>query len=255
MDLRIKGKLALVTGASRGIGQAVCGALADEGVRVALISRSKDQLKSFLVDKGGDHIPLEYDLSEEGAPSRMIDELVAIAGYPDIVVNNVGGNLNITDPFCNIEDWRRSYRYNLEIAIEINRLVLPHMQRNKWGRIVHMSSIAALENQGSPTYCAMKAALNAYVRCVGRYVSSSGVSMSSVMPGAIYIEGGYWDTASNERPEHVKKYLEERMAIKRFGTLDEISRITVFLCSEYASFIAGSAFLVDGGQGRCFSDN
>ncbi|OGV32607.1 MAG: hypothetical protein A2020_07410 [Lentisphaerae bacterium GWF2_45_14] len=255
MDLGIKGKLALVTGASKGIGKAVCLALAEEGVRVAMVARSKESLEVFIDKKGKEHISLVYDLSKEDAPSRMIKDLTERAGYPDIVINNVGGNLGITDPLCSIEDWRRSYRFNFEIAVEINHLILPYMQKNKWGRIVHMSSIAALENQGSPTYCAMKAALNAYIRSVGRYVSSSGISMSAVMPGAVLTEGGYWDIARKERPDHVKKYLEERMAIKRFGSLDEISRITVFLCSQYAGFIAGSAFLVDGGQGRCFQND
>ena len=87
---------------------------------------------------------------------------------------------------------------------------------------------------------------------MGRIYSKDGISMSSVLPGAIFTEGGYWDTTSQTNPEHVEKYLKERMAIQRFGTLDEISNIITFLCSEHAGFIVGSAFTVDGGQGRCF---
>jgi 3-oxoacyl-[acyl-carrier protein] reductase len=126
------------------------------------------------------------------------------------------------------------------------------MQNKQWGRICHISSISALENQGPPSYCAAKLALNAYVRSVGRYVSSDNVIMTSVLPGAVLSEGGYWDIASKERPDHVAKYLEDRMAIKRFGTVEEISKAVVFLCSEHASFCVGSSLLIDGGQGRVF---
>ena len=87
---------------------------------------------------------------------------------------------------------------------------------------------------------------------LGRYVSPDGINISSVLPGAVYTDGGYWDTTSKTRPEHVEKYLKERMAIQRFGEPEEIGRIVAFLCSEHASFIVGSAFTVDGGQGRCF---
>jgi 3-oxoacyl-[acyl-carrier protein] reductase len=173
-------------------------------------------------------------------------------GFPDIVVHNLGGNLGITEPLCGIEDWRKIYRFNLEIAVELNHYFLPKMQERNWGRVVHISSIAALENQGTVPYCAFKAALTAYTRSIGRYVSPNGVNVTAVLPGAVFTEGGYWDTAVKERPEHVKKYLAERMAIKRFGEPDEIGNVVAFLCSDLASFVVGSAVLVDGGQGRVF---
>ena len=126
------------------------------------------------------------------------------------------------------------------------------MIKKKWGRICHISSIAALENQGPPAYCAAKAALNAYVRSLARYVSPDNVILTSVMPGAVFTEGGYWDEASRNRPDHVKKYLDERMAIKRFGEISEITEAVTFLCSENASFCVGTSMLIDGGQGRVF---
>ena len=98
----------------------------------------------------------------------------------------------------------------------------------------------------------MKAALNAYTRSFGRYVSPDGVNVVAVLPGAVFTEGGYWDNTARERPEHVEKYLKERMAIRRFGKPDEIGQVVAFLCSEHASFMVGSAVLVDGGQGRVF---
>ena len=125
-------------------------------------------------------------------------------------------------------------------------------KRQKWGRICHVSSISALENQGPPAYCAAKSALNAYVRSLGRFVAADNVILTSVMPGAVFTKDGYWDVAARERPAHVEKYLNERMAIRRFGRVEEISELVAFLCSEHSSFCVGSCVLADGGQGRAF---
>ena len=160
--------------------------------------------------------------------------------------------MNIADPFCEIEDWRRVWRINMEVAIELNQELLPPMQQQGWGRVVHISSIAAVENHGPVPYCSVKAALSAYSRSMGRVLAPEGVIMTSVMPGAVFTKGGYWDTVSQERPNHVKKYLADRMAINRFGKVDEISGVVAFLCSNHASFCVGAMVPVDGGQGRGF---
>lgn len=253
MDLNIKGKKALITGGSGGLGKAIAEALIQEGVEVCIVARNLERMQEYLENYDGNHLALKYDLIEEGIPTIMVNEVLEKFGTPDIIIHNVGGTLDISDPFCSVEDWRKVYRFNLEIAVEINQILLPKLQEKKWGRVIHISSIASLENQGPITYCSMKAALTAYTRSIGRIVSSDGISVSAVLPGAVYTEGGYWDYTSKNRPEHVEKYLNERMAIKRFGTLEEISKITTFLASDYAGFIVGSAFVVDGGQGKTFS--
>ena len=143
-------------------------------------------------------------------------------------------------------------KLNVEIGIEINEAFIPEMQKKKWGRICHISSISAIENQGPPSYCASKAALNAYVRSVARYISPDNVIITAVMPGAVFTEGGYWDEALQNRPKHVERYLNERMAIKRFGKLSEISEAVTFLCSEHSGFCVGTCMVIDGGQGRSF---
>ena len=144
---------------------------------------------------------------------------------------------------------------NVEVALELNRAFIPYMIKKKWGRICHISSVSSIENQGSPSYCASKAALNAYVRSLARYVAKHNVILTSVMPGAVYTKDGYWDKESKKNPKKVKKYLSERMAIQRFGKTSEISEIVKFLCSDLATFFVGSAILVDGGQGRSFFPN
>jgi 3-oxoacyl-[acyl-carrier protein] reductase len=183
----------------------------------------------------------------------LVQRLKALGFGPiDILVHNLGGTLDIRDPFCPLGDWRRVWRLNLEVAIELNRLLAPPMREQRWGRIVHVSSIAALENQGPVTYCAVKAALTAYARSLGRILAPEGVIVTAVLPGPIMTERGYWDVASKQRPEFVEKYLADRVAIHRFGEPDEIGNAVAFLCSERASFFVGSVVPVDGGQGRTF---
>ena len=254
MELGIRGKKVLVTGGGRGLGRSAAECLAREGARVAIVSRTQSDLHSFIKEHGNEHLGLCFDLMEKTDPKDMVQELKGKFGYPDIIVHNVGGTLGITDPFCSLEDWQKIYRFNLEIVVELNTLLVPHLQKQKWGRIVHISSIASLENQGPIPYCSIKAALTAYTRSFGRLVSADGINVSSVLPGAIFTKGGYWDNASQDRPDHVQKYLGERMAIKRFGTPEEIGQFVTFLCSDHASFVAGSAFLIDGGQGRVFQN-
>ena len=258
MDLGIVGKVALVTGAGRGIGAAICEALVKEGVKVIAVSRSSSGLEELKCNLGPSYESIhtiELDLSLEESLPKLFKQLQNNVVHPDIIVNNLGGNLSFTDPLGPVSEWRQVMNVNVEVAIEINRHFIPLMQKNKWGRVCHISSIAALENQGPPSYCAAKAALNAYVRSLGRYVAADNVILTSLMPGAIFTKDGYWDIASKERPEHVKKYLDDRMAIKRFGSVEEISKLATFLCSEYASFCVGSAILADGGQGRCFQNS
>jgi NAD(P)-dependent dehydrogenase (short-subunit alcohol dehydrogenase family) len=256
MDLGIKGKKALVTAAGRGIGQSVALLLAQEGVQVAVVSRTEEDLVqtvSQMDNSNKGHIYCAADLTAEGAPAQLIETLKAKHFWPiDIAMHNLGGDLNIKDPFCDIEDWRKVWRINVEVAVELNRLLVPPMREKHWGRIVHTSSIASAENQGAVTYCSVKAALNAYTRSMGRVLAPDGIVMTAVLPGAVMTEGGYWDIASRERPEHVEKYLAERMAIRRFGEPEEISNFVVFLCSELASFCIGSIIPIDGGQGRTF---
>jgi 3-oxoacyl-[acyl-carrier protein] reductase len=255
MDLGIKGKLALVTGAGRGLGEGICHSLAQEGVRILSTSRTPTDLERLVQELGGEtagHRAFPLDISASDGPTKLIGYMQSHGLQPDIVVNNVGGNLGFTDPLGPVDEWQQVMRLNVEVALEINHALIPKMRARKWGRICHVSSISALENQGPPAYCAAKAALNAYVRSLGRYVSADNVILTSVMPGAVFTKDGYWDQTSQERPAHVEKFLNERMAIRRFGRVEEISELVTFLCSDRSSFCVGSALLADGGQGRVF---
>jgi len=254
MDLGLKNKRALVTGAGRGLGRAIAISLAAEGAKVVATSRTAADLDELLETIGGTkagHLGIALDIVPDGAPENLVKR-AKDGGFDvfDIVVHNVGGTLDIKDPFCSIEDWRAVYRFNFEIAAELNAMLVPAMQAQKWGRVVHISSIAGMENQGPVTYCSMKAALTAYTRSFGGVVAPDGVVVSAILPGAVFTEGGYWDETSKNNPEHVEKYLSERQRIGRFGRPEEIGNYVAFLCSELASFSTGSIVPIDGGQGR-----
>jgi 3-oxoacyl-[acyl-carrier protein] reductase len=253
MELGIKGKKAIVTGGATGIGEAICVELAREGVQVAFTSRNAESIARTLAKLGGPeagHYGIVTDITQEGEPARVAAKVLAEFGEPAIVVNNVGDTLGITDPLCPISDWRRVFRLNLEVHVEMNNCFIPLMRERKWGRIVNISAGASMENSGPVPYCAIKAAYTAYTRSMGRVLAPDGIVMSAVLPGVVFTDQGHWAGVLKERPEHADKYLEERTVLKRFGQPGEISPMVVMLCSELASFCVGSIVPVEGGQAR-----
>ena len=133
MNLGIQGKKALVTAGSRGIGNAIACALADEGVEVAVASRTEPGVFR--------HLP--YDLLAPEGPRAMLADLIDNFGLPDIVVHNLGGTLGVLDPFCTPQEWIDVYRVNLGVAVELNRALVPYMQKRGGGRVVHVSSVSS----------------------------------------------------------------------------------------------------------------
>lgn len=256
MNLGLKGKRAFVTASGRGLGRSIATCLAREGASVGVCARTQSDIDELLAEIGGTangHFGMSVDLVSDAGPAALIGKLKESEFWPlDIVVHNLGGTLDINDPYCGIDDWRRVWRANLEVALELNHEILPEMRKRRWGRSIFISSISAMENHGPVPYCSIKAALTAYARSMGRVVARDGIVLTAILPGAVYTAGGYWDEASRDRPDHVEKYLSERMAIGRFGKPEEIGDFVAFLASEQASFCIGSVVPIDGGQGRGF---
>ena len=255
MELGIKGKNALVTGGATGIGKAIVFELIKEGVNVAFTSRKQKDLDRLIKEintKGStpNHFGIKIDQLDEGASNELVEKVWSEFGQIDILVNNVGSTLEITDPLCSISDWRKVFRMNLEVHVELNNLLIPHMKNQGWGRIVNISAGSAMENNGPVTYCSIKAALTAYSRSMGRVLAESGIVISAVQPGVVFTERGHWAKVMKTRPEHADKYLNERTVLKRFGAPNEISPMVALLCSEHASFCQGAIVPVDGGQAK-----
>ena len=229
--------------------------LASEGVKVAFTSRNKERGETLLSDLGGahsGHIFVNIDVSKPSGPKEVLKYLNSRKFFPAILINNVGDTLSITDPECTTFEWQAIYRLNLEVHVELVNLLVPHMKRNSWGRIVNITAGAALENSGPVPYSTMKAAYTAYTRSMARVLAPTGIVMSAVLPGVVLTEDGHWSKVLMERPEHAKKYLEERTSLKRFGSPEEITPFVLLLSSELASFAVGSIVPVEGGQARHF---
>lgn len=255
MDLGIVGKYALITGGANGIGASITEVLAKEGANVLFTSRSQktlDQMRERAGIYGVEGHGILVDFFDENWVAHMRAELERFE--IDILVNNAGHNLNIYDPYCPIEDWRRIMALNFEVAVQMNNLVIPGMKQKGWGRIVNITSCAGLENSGPVTYCVSKAALTAYTRTMGRILATEtgNVVMSAVFPGVVLTKGGHWENVMKTNPPHAEKYLKERCPLGRFGETDEISPVVAFYCSTYASFSHGAIIPVDAGQSKHF---
>lgn len=231
MNLGIRDRVALVTGGAHGIGGAISSCLRDLGARVYYTTRTDDIVPGC-----------------ERYTDDAEDDI-------DILVNNIGHQCGVTDPYAPIEDWQKVVRVNFEMAVEMCNKFIPYMALKRWGRIVNIGSLGGHEQQGPWQYCAAKAALSAYTRCMGRTLASEapGVVMSAVLPGVVVTEGGHWDKVMKENPQRAARYLEERCPLGRFGTVDEIAPTVAFLCSDLASFAHGAIWTVDGGQARGFN--
>jgi 3-oxoacyl-[acyl-carrier protein] reductase len=250
MEFNFKNKLILVTGSTKGIGFNIAQKFLNLGAKVIITGRNFDKKKKLSLKKNYFFYKVNFqDLNSIKAFLKKIklNELI-----PDIIVNNIGGNLNLKDPLTDSKKWLEVMNLNFFSTVEINNFIIPFMKKKKWGRICQISSLSAIESHGHPAYSAAKAAVNAYVRGVGRYVSKYNIIMNAIMPGAILTKDGYWDRIKKKDKKHFNYFLKERMAIRRLGNEDEVSNLVLYLCSEYSSFSVGSSYLVDGGLGRGF---
>lgn len=256
MDLGIRNKRVLITGASQGIGRAVAIEFAREGCKVAVIARREEKLKELIEEFGGrgkGHTYLAADLMKKAEPSRAVKEL-AKGGNFDIAVHNLGGTLGIKDPLAPAEEWKKVWQLNVGIAIEMNALLVPPMQAQKWGRIIHISSNSAEFLRGSAAYGAAKAYLNAYTKVLGRAVAKDGIVVSALMPGAIqaneqHLAGGSGINSEDSKAfiKNRENFLRHQQAIGRLGSAEEIAPFAVFMASKHVTFAQASIIPVDGG--------
>ena len=253
MKLNITGKNALITGGCNGIGRSISLALAKEGVNLIVTTRNKSKVKNFVKEISSFKINLEIievDFHKKNWKMNFKKKIEKKKLH--ILVNNAGHTCDITDPYCDIKDWNKVIGLNFLTPVEICNMAIPQMKKNNWGRIVNITSCAGLENSGPVTYCVSKAQLTAYSRTMGRILATENenIVMSAIFPGVVATKGGHWEKKQKKDPEHVKKYLENRTPMKRFGSEEEIANVVTFYCSELASFSHGAIVPVDGGQSK-----
>lgn len=249
MDLKIKNRLALVTGSSKGIGRAIAHELANEGARVVLVARSEAALQDVRgkLPGGPDrHYAFPIDLVADGGVEKLVAELSKL-GPLDIMVHNLGGSHGVFKTFQPSEDWKKVWQFNVGISHELNRVFIPPMVGRKWGRVVHLSTLSTTTYNGYAAYVSAKCALDGYVKTVNREVSRDNVIVSAVAPGAIWSEGRHFAKLEKENPAALQAYFKEHLPTNRLGRAEEIAPVAVFLCSDQASFMAGSIVGIDGG--------
>ena len=179
--------------------------------------------------------------------STICQKIINKIGYPDIIIHCVGGTLNTRSALSNIDMWKNVMKYNLEIPIEINNYFVPHMKDEKWGRIIHVSSIATLRGWATPLYVTAKSALNSYSRGLGLELAQSGIVVTAVLAGVmISKESGFYQW-NKENPDSFNEYVSNKTMIKRAASFTEIASQIVFNASSYCSYSTGSFVTIDGG--------
>jgi len=254
--MSLAGKTALVTGGSKGIGEATARALAAEGMRVAMTARGRgdlDRVAGELEAQGAEVLALCSDVSQPGQVEEAVARTNEAFGPIDVLVNNAGIIKRKTTLECTLEDWREVLDINLTGSFLFSRAVLPAMVERGWGRIVMVSSIAG--KAGSRNACAYgtsKHGMLGLMRCMAMEFGESGITVNAVCPGWIDTPMARWESGAEGRrygksPEEMWEEWAGDALIKRFLQPEEIARMVVFLAREESDGITGQAFNVCGG--------
>lgn len=244
MNIKLDGKIALVTGASRGIGEVIAKRLGETGATVLCAARTLSRVTAVadaIADAGGKAAPVELDITGENVRDK-VKALIEEYGQIDILVNNAG--VTEDDLFVRMkqEAWDRVIRTNLDSLFSITQEVTKKMIRTKWGRVINITSVVGLMgNPGQVNYAASKAGIIGFTKALALEVGSRNVTVNAIAPGFIKTD------MTDAMTEEARAALESRIAIRRLGTTDDIAHAVVYLASEEAGYITGTVLNVNGG--------
>ena len=252
MDLGLRGRVAIVTGSSRGIGRAIASSLADEGARLVLNARGAETLQAVAEDltaRGTDVLAVAADVTTTDGCQEIFDRTLERFGQVDILVNNAGGGAaaSIQAPES---EWQDAIDLTFWSALRLTRLVVPVMQRQRRGAIIMIASIYGRELGGRLGYQVVKSAEISLAKGLARELAPDNIRVLSVAPGSILFPGGGWWRRQQEDPEAMAEFVRRDMPLGRFGAPEEVADVVTFLCSERASLVTGASVPVDGCQGR-----
>ncbi len=248
MDLQLQGRCALVTGASQGIGRAIARGLAREGVKVAAVARRKpllDELAAEIVGAGGvSPVLIEADFYPENASEAVAARALEALGRVDILINAAGGSRPITFDATKAQ-WHEGMTLNFWRIRELTHAIVPSMKKNSFGRIVNLTGTS--EPKILNAAFSAKAALHVWAKGLSREVAPYGVTINSLQPGRIRSE-----QIDKRYPtdEARREFSQAEIPAGRFGAVDEIGNLAIFLASPLAGYVTGTVIPVDGGMSR-----
>ncbi len=246
LDLNLTGRVALVTGGSRGIGRAIALALAEQGAAVAVHYRSQEVQAQMVVDtileKSGRAVALQADLAQADAPDLLVRQVCDHLGQPDILINNAGEFTDSLVAEMTDELWSQTLALNLTAAFACTRACLPLMKSRAWGRIISLSSQAAFVGSSKHAhYAAAKAGLAGFSYSLAKEVGVDGITVNMVAPGRIVT-----DMLADHIPSREAEWVQQT-PLRRLGEPEEVAGAVVFLASNAASYITGATIHVNGG--------
>ncbi len=255
MDLTLNGKVAMITGGSRGLGRQCALALGQEGCAVAICGRDGDTVEKTVSELAGLGVKAngsQADVTKPEDAERFLQETIAALGAPDILVNNVGGRRgSVLFDETSMEQFLEGLEVNLISAVRMTKLALPHMQAQGWGRVINISSIYGREHGGSVDYMTGKAGMIAFSKHLALQLAQTGVLVNCVAPGSIDFPGSTWDRfQQNNTPEVVAEFIDRNLPMGKFGWPEPIGETVAFLASDRAGLITGACINVDGGQSK-----
>jgi len=244
--VELPGQTAIVTGASRGLGQAMAESLGRSGARVACLARSAEKLTETVQrirDAGGQAEAFPCDIRDTASVNQLIDQLAEDWEHLDILVNNAGVTHDMLLPTMTDEAWDDVITTNLRGAFLFCRAVSRHMMRARYGRIINISSVSGLMgNAGQTNYSASKAGLIGLTRSLSRELARRNITVNAIAPG--FIESDMTATLGDAILEEAKK----RIPVRRLGTPEDIAHAVLYLASSAASYVTGHVLTVDGGM-------
>jgi 3-oxoacyl-[acyl-carrier protein] reductase len=244
--MNLSGKIALVTGAGQGIGRAISLRLSECGAKVVVadVNNAATSVVEEINSLGGVACFVEADVSNSESVEKMVSQAIALYGSVDILVNNAGINRDALILRMNESDWDKVIDVNLKSAFLCSKSVLRSMLRNKWGRIINLSSVVGvMGNLGQANYSASKAGLIGLTKTVSREVGSRNITVNAIAPGFIMTE------MTARLPQDVQEKIKSRISMGRFGSAEEIADLVSYLASDRASYITGQTIGIDGGIG------
>jgi len=247
MSGKLAGKVALITGASRGLGKAMALALAQEGASIALVARDREQLEKsaeevWRTGSGAQVFPA--DVTSEEQVLRLEKQVAQAFGRIHILINNAGINIrkNLTD--FTLEEWRRVLDTNLTSTFLMCRSFVPHMKGNGYGRVINLASTMAHVSIAARTaYSASKTAILGLTRALALELAPEAITVNAISPGPFATE---MNTPLIENPE-INAQFVAKIPLGRWGRVEEVGQLAVYLCSPEAAFITGTDILIDGG--------